>query len=568
MLTEIDFPEDLKYSSDRYNKPLEFYLKCLRNSNSFDLRLGYFSSNAIRTLSLGFAQFIYNNGRVRIITNHYLSEKDKKLLEPETTNGYDYEYIQKTIEANPESLVDILSGTEQHFFDCLKYLINKDRLVIKPVKIKPDNLSHYKEGIFSDGENQIYFNGSCNFTYSGIIENGESIDIKRSWGASPERKSIINERKFLDRIFAEEDETLLYLEPEQIISVIKKKGLNKDLDELVEDEKNIFDSLSNHRALKQVLDNERKQFKLFIKEKYKSPRFPYPTGPYDYQIEAYQSWVKNNYNGIFAMATGTGKTITSLNCLLETFKETGYYRALILVPTIALVEQWKEEVNLFNFSKIFEVSGRTQWRRDLTRIKNDMLWGGDPDYIIISTYASFQNEQFLNIIREFPQDTLLIADEAHNIGATNTSKAITNLPFYKRIALSATPKRAYDPEGNRIIEKVFNDSPPYCYNYSMEKAIKNGVLSSYFYYPHLVYLQESEFERYSKITKQLIKYFNLDDSEIFSNDIVTSLLIKRKRIIHKAQNKLGVFRRIINELYENDKLRYCFIYVPEGYDYS
>ena len=50
----------------------------------------------------------------------------------------------------------------------------------------------------------------------------------------------------------------------------------------------------------------------------------------------------NNYKGMFAMATGTGKTITSLNCLLNEYKKTGIYRAIITVPTTALVEQWKK----------------------------------------------------------------------------------------------------------------------------------------------------------------------------------------------------------------------------------
>ena len=50
------------------------------------------------------------------------------------------------------------------------------------------------------------------------------------------------------------------------------------------------------------------------------------------------------------MATGTGKTITSLNCLLEVYKKTGYYKALILVPTITLVNQWENECKKFNFN--------------------------------------------------------------------------------------------------------------------------------------------------------------------------------------------------------------------------
>ena len=48
------------------------------------------------------------------------------------------------------------------------------------------------------------------------------------------------------------------------------------------------------------------------------------------------------------MATGTGKTITSLNCVLQEYKRTGVYNVLILVPSIDLVNQWIGEVAKFN----------------------------------------------------------------------------------------------------------------------------------------------------------------------------------------------------------------------------
>ena len=50
------------------------------------------------------------------------------------------------------------------------------------------------------------------------------------------------------------------------------------------------------------------------------------------------------------MATGTGKTITSLNCLLEIYKRCGYYKAIILMPTITLVNQWEIECKKFTYS--------------------------------------------------------------------------------------------------------------------------------------------------------------------------------------------------------------------------
>ena len=48
------------------------------------------------------------------------------------------------------------------------------------------------------------------------------------------------------------------------------------------------------------------------------PCFPFDE-PREYQKLAFESWKKNKQKGLFAMATGTGKTITSLNCLLEIF---------------------------------------------------------------------------------------------------------------------------------------------------------------------------------------------------------------------------------------------------------
>ena len=43
--------------------------------------------------------------------------------------------------------------------------------------------------------------------------------------------------------------------------------------------------------------------------------------------------------------------------------------------------------------------------------------------------------------------------------------------------------------------------------------------------------------------------------------------MKRKRIIHKAQDKYRVFEQIVDELVDNKKAKYCFVYAPEGKDY-
>ena len=223
MLKEIDFPGDLSYASDGERKPLEFYLSCLKRSKRLDLRLGYFSSNAIRVLSLGFARFIHNGGVVRIITNHYLSEDDAKILKDAVEEeGVDYNYIVSAVNEDVYKLERILAKGEQHFFNCLKYLLKEERLILKPVKIKPDKMSHYKEGIFDDGEHQVFFNGSCNFTYSGLVENGESLEVKRSWGSPEEQLKIKNEIEKLEQIFFENDKRHVNMIKYQIKKVIRQ----------------------------------------------------------------------------------------------------------------------------------------------------------------------------------------------------------------------------------------------------------------------------------------------------------------------------------------------------------
>lgn len=72
--------------------------------------------------------------------------------------------------------------------------------------------------------------------------------------------------------------------------------------------------------------------------------------------------------------------------------------------------------------------------------------------------------------------------------------------------------------------------------------------------------------QYMEISKKLSKMFNYD-SNSFSNedDVLTALLLKRKRIIHKAENKELIFKDIIEKRYrEKGNLKYTLVYVPEG----
>ncbi len=75
-------------------------------------------------------------------------------------------------------------------------------------------------------------------------------------------------------------------------------------------------------------------------------------------------------------------------------------------------------------------------------------------------------------------------------------------------------------------------------------------------------------DKYVSLTKRLLRHFDAKTGEFAKNPEVERLLMQRKRIIHKAEDKYRVFGNILDELNTIGKAQYCFVYVPEGYSES
>lgn len=115
---------------------------------------------------------------------------------------------------------------------------------------------------------------------------------------------------------------------------------------------------------------------------------------------------------------------------------------------------------------------------------------------------------------------------------------LAHLPFeiHNRIGLSATPERVYDESGTKKIYEFFNSYPPeYTFKFTMKQAIDSDILCHYTYTPVFVELTRNEMDEYERITTQLRKFIDPDTGH-YSED-AELLLLKRKRIIHKAENK-------------------------------
>ena len=563
MLSDVFFKHN--YSSG-YDEPKDFFTEALIESSTFDLGLGFFSSSGIRSLSYGFALFIANGGKMRVVMNHILSQEDKEVIE--IGQNHLVEDFESNILLDIKKLVETLSKEDEQFFRCLSYLISINRIEFVATISTKGGLGHDKYGIFKDENgNKVAFIGSANFSQSALELNGETITVFTS---PNDDKRIAEYQTLFDQSWENDTPHLIHIPIEHVKTFIREKFPETSLTNLLEEGLNLRENIEGDNNIpteyckpvsRRILDK--------IESKEQEPRFPFPEER-QIQIDAYNAWIGNGKKGIFAMATGSGKTVTALNCIRKQYKENGYYKAIIVVPTQALAIQWEHETKSFNFQNIVSTHSDKDWKNILSRYITRSLLDSTKSIILITTYATFNRNDIQSFLKKVrgAETFIYVADEAHNIGSQNSLKHLPEMINW-RIGLSATPERIYDDLGSEKLYEFFNSKPPkYTYRYTMKQAIEEGILCHYDYYPIFIELTSSEMEEYERISDQLRKYIDADTGK-YKPD-AEKLLLKRKRIIHKAENKKIAISDLLEELKQKQKLDYTFVFVPEGYepDYS
>ena len=543
MLADKNF--HYSYSQINNATPRDFCELALSNSMNLNIGLGYFSSASFNALACGFAKFISNGGVLNLYINKYVSIDDYNLLKGDYNENFDDELVDDF-----NSLKKIFDSRDEHFFRCISYLIEKQRVNVKIVVLSNGGIPHEKYGIFTDEDgNKIYFIGSMNMTANAILGNLETIECTCSWRGEDSKDKVLNFERHFQRIWNGDCEGVKIYSAKKFCTEIMTTYPDQDPEILLKKEQEFLRTLSTSIVIKNT----------------NGPHFPlkYKNGALPYQEEAYNAWIKNNKNGIFAMATGTGKTVTSLNCVLHEYKKDGFYQLLILVPTLVLVEQWKNELNNFNYQKILSVSSlNPNWRRELLRISDRLKRERNINFVIISTYDSFINKDFQHLLPQISENLILIADEAHNIGGKQVKENFKKLTISRRIGLSATPERIYD-DNSENIGAFFKDQRPYVYAFPMSKAINENRLCKYYYYPKVAFLNQDEMDLYAYYTNILISLWDSSEGKFKNQKLAEIILMNRKRIIHKCDDKLRVYKEILEEIGE-DRLKYTFVYAPQG----
>lgn len=504
-LSELDLK--LKYRSDNDQLYSDFYFPCLSESNYYDRAAGYFSSSSLKMLAQGLEIFLFKGGKIRIIANPFLSTED--IIAIEKGHKAKIEVIEsaliREIEVSNKTLQD-------DTLNVMAWLIYTGQLEMKFAFTNQNSIYHEKFGIFTDeAGNSIAFSGSANETYGGLVANFEKIDVYSTEADLPRIKGAIND---FDMLWNNETKGLTVID---IPDLLKEK----------------------------ILENK--------KEYPVTNKIKESIEPREYQSKAIQALLENNWHGILEMATGTGKTITSLFASRKYKEINGEMFLVIYAPFTHLVLQWEKECRRFGFENItLCYDSKTKWYDKLENTIRDYNIGLEVFHVVITTYKTASSNEFNYLMKKIANHAVLIADECHYIG----SKAFKNIDFNNfnaKIGLSATPDRWWDEAGTSFLKNIFDKV---VYEYSLVEAIDAGKLTQYEYFPHVTELTESEQVAYKKLTLQIIKMLNNDSGE--SDEYLEQLYRKRANILAKAYNKIPFLISLLKE--EKETIKHTLVY--------
>ena len=508
----------------------DFYIPILSNAVMYKRAVGFFNSAALYEMAIGLRHLVEMQGKMELIVSPRLTEEDIQSI----TLGYKTreEVIERALLRDFD---EPKSKTEFRKLNLLANLIAEGVLDIKvafKINANSAGIFHEKIGIVIDTEgNKVAFTGSMNETYSGLLQNYESIDVFCSWRDEDYDRVNIKENAF-DNLWDNLD-TAMEVIPFPNVAVEKLRSYK------MEETGSLFVEIQEEDDSQDVF------FKI-----------PTTIDLYDYQREAIENWKNNNYCGIFDMATGAGKTFTALGALSSLSKNLNNNIAVVIVaPYQHLVEQWVEDIIQFNFKPIVAYSYPGQkWRKQFSDAVTAYNVGAINNFCVIATNATFSLNDFQSILQKFKKNFAFVVDEAHNFGAAKLSSLLPKKARY-RLALSATIERFRDEEGTSKLRKYFGKT---CISFSLKEAIQKGFLTSYYYHPVVVYLNADEYEQYKEITKTIIRNGGASQENIEKNPYIEMLLIKRARIISGCKEKVSKLVEVMKP-YRTDNyiLVYC-----------
>ena len=550
------------YNSEDDDLLADFYLPVLTEAKTYDRAVGYFSAKVLEQLAIGLVHLVKSQGKMRLIIGEPLSQEE-----------YDAVYSGNFQKVNDLSIAfeKLITQSNVSGVQLFGYLIAKNHLEVR-FALRRRGMFHQKIGIVKDSYGAaVAFNGSANETFNALCDdiNSEEITVFPSHHPSFETHGINHVRKF-DELWDNEAKNTRVISLESEIYQRISRSVDKvKLENLfgidIKDE--------NVNAVSEVGESPYQRLAPEIPGNINGRSF----NLYSHQTSAIENWKNNGYRGIFELATGSGKTLTSLcavvNIYQDRVKVSKKTVLIIAVPYIELAKQWVKELKHFNIFPIQCFDGKDNWNDECKR-KVNLYSSNQLDFIcLLVVNNTLKSEEFQYYTDQIStSDLIIIGDECHHHGSQNINQA---LPFCDyRLGLSATPFRSDEddldspfPDEARV--RLLRYYGNIVASYTLKDAINDDVLTPYKYHILPVYLTVNEQERFDALSLSISRLIIMAKRRKLSaedKNRLTQLCGFRSKLLGVAENKLPTLIEHLTKVKSN-KIHSLF-YVGEGKDSS
>lgn len=543
----------------------EILIPAFREARSVRGVFGWFSAGWISKLAPGLAIYLQHpeTRTIEMTISPTLYEPERRVVE-QVVELSDDEAAHRVSEVFSHGRSDV-GALSRHALDCLGWMLATRQLKLRIAVPQPGSNFHPKMWGFGDDRDYVIVNGSGNATGHGVVGGVEQMTVTVSWDGHDAEvfqraKSALDDWSYgrsigISRVFDL---------PEAVEACIIETA-----PDVAPRESDYFDAAEADGNPSWAADPHESLRRRFAGAAMAaSPALQVPDwlrwrdGDFSHQGEAVDAWegAEPPERGILEMATGAGKTLTALVCATRVQQRAPDRPLLVVIstPSRALVAQWRSEIAKFGLRAVAPAL-ESNADMALGRAMRQLRQGGTVAVVI--TNVMLCDPRFQSTIEDAHGNAslLLVADEAHGLGADGF---VRNKPefFEKRLALTATPIRQYDPDGT---EEVFDYFGEPVYQFGLDRAI-GFCLTPYRYYVHAATLGEDELDEFLMLTKRIGAAIGQDDEE--RRD---ALLIRRRRIIETTEAKYALLRKVL-EARGTRELSHALIYAsakdPEQYE--
>ena len=512
---------------------------------------GWFSAGWIGRLAPGLAEYIGRNGAspITFTVAPVFFRAEREAVEEGVTLSEE-EAWERVMAVFRQGKADA-SALARHALDCLAWMIATGTLRLRIAIPTADSNYHPKIWLFDDGTDQMLARGSGNATARGISCGVEHFDVDVTW-LEHGRARVLAGMAMLDDWAKGRSAGI-----DRVVDLpaALEERIIRTAPETAPTKADYLRAAASDQHPPWAVDSATELTDRFARRVTRiSSRLDIPedliweTGQYAHQGEAVNAWesAPNPERGTIAMATGAGKTITALICAtrVQDRLDGAPFLVVISAPSVPLIQQWCKEVERFGVRPVaptLEASTDMAISGALRRLR-----AGGTQVLVVTNHL-VSTRSFQRTIAGLTTSTdsvasLFIGDEVHTLGA---ARFVANKPdfFMRRLGLSATPERQYDPDGTEEIFDFFGET---AYEFGLDRAI-DFCLTPYDYFVHATTLQDAEIAEFERLTQRIGAAMAAEIREDgHGNDSpLTRLLIQRRRVIETASAKISLLRKVL-----------------------